>query len=418
MRRRDLALSAIVALTGLGIGARSARAQRTLVVAPVGTYRTIAAAVAHADSGDRIVVRRGIYREPTIVVDRPVEIVGDPGAVLDGEGARQIVTIKANHVTVRGLTLRNVGTSYVEDRAAIKVVGAHDCAITDNRVENAFFGIYLGGAERCRVERNVIAGNAKDEAGSGNGIHLWSSREITIADNRISGQRDGIYFEFVKGSEVRGNVSEGNLRYGLHFMFSDSCRYLRNTFRKNLAGVAVMFTKRVDMIGNRFEDNWGGASYGLLLKEIYDAHLVDNHFVRNTVGLFADGAERIVAEHNEFAGNGWALKLLANTQNGRFERNNFVGNTFDVATNSRRSFTGFSGNYWDDYRGYDLDRDGVGDVPHHPVRLFSLIVEQNPPSTILLRGLFVGLIDAAERVIPSLTPETLIDARPAMRRIP
>ena len=388
--------------------------ENAITVSPTGDVRTVGEAVARARAGGKVVVRRGVYREPMIVVDKPLDIVGETGAILDGANDHQIMAVKADDVTIRGLTFRDVGVSYTEDRAAIRIVGVHRCAITDNRIERGFFGIYLSAVEDCRIERNVLAASRGEEAGSGNGIHLWSSRRITIANNRVSGHRDGIYFEFVHDADVRDNASEGNLRYGLHFMYSDSCRYVHNTFGGNTAGVAVMFTKHVDMIGNRFERNWGSASYGLLLKEIYDANLSGNVFAHNTVGLFADGANRLHAEHNEFADNGWAVKLMASTQDGTFERNTFVGNTFDVATNSRTSFTTFDGNYWDDYAGYDLDHDGVGDVPHRPVRLFSLVVEQNAPALILMRGLFVGLIDAAERVMPVLTPETLADQHPAM----
>src|SRR6185503_16975161 len=164
-------------------------------------------------------------------------------------------------------------------------------------------------------------------------------------------------------------------------------------------------------------DNWGSASYGLLLKEISDPRIERNRFSHNTVGLVADGAVRIVAANNEFVGNGWALKLMSSTYDGRFERNDFVANTFDVASNSQESSNQFAGNYFDSYRGYDLDRDGTGDVPHHPVRLFSVLTEQNAPTLILLRSTFLDLLDVAERVMPSLTPATLVDARPAMRPV-
>ncbi|MEJ2502287.1 MAG: nitrous oxide reductase family maturation protein NosD, partial [Gemmatimonadota bacterium] len=359
----------------------------------------------------------GRYREPTVVVDRPVEIVGMGDPVLDGEGARQLMVITADDVTVRGLVFEDVGTSYVEDRAAIRVEEARGCRIEGNRFEDAFFGIYLASAADCVVADNVLRARNTRETASGNGIHLWYSKNVEIRGNEIRGHRDGIYFEFVEESEIRGNLSEGNLRYGLHFMFSDDCRYLDNVFRRNGAGVAVMYTDGVEMRGNRFERNWGTAAFGLLLKDISDSRIVDNVFLGNSVGVYAEGSTRVEVRKNVFEANGWAVRIMANSLDNVFTANDFIANTFDVSTNSRRSYSEFTGNYWDAYRGYDLDRDGVGDVPFRPVRLFSLMVERNEPSLVLLRSLLVTTLDTAERVFPSLTPETLVDERPLMRRV-
>jgi nitrous oxidase accessory protein len=402
---------------GLALLGRTVGAQRTFDVTPHGELRTLAAAVAAARAGDRIVVHDGVYHGPTAVVDKQLTIEGQGSAVLDGENVRGLIIVKADDVTVRGLTLRNVGTSFIEDRAALRVDNARGCVIDGNHIENGFFGIYLANVTDCRVINNLLRANGQRETESGNGIHLWTSRRVTIADNTITGYRDGIYFEFVHDSDIRGNLSSGNLRYGMHFMYSDDCRYTSNVFRKNGSGVAVMYTKRVQMVGNRFEDNWGPAAYGLLLKEISDSRLESNHFVHNTTGLLADGANRLVATHNEFTDNGWAVKLDASTVDGRFDHNNFLGNSFDVTTNSRAPSTTFAGNYWDGYRGYDLDRNGVGDVPHRPVRLFSLLVEHHQPALILMRSAFADLLDGAERILPSLTPDALVDSTPAMRRI-
>lgn len=406
--------AAVVACLSL---ARPLAAQRRIDVSPGGAHPTVGAGVAAARGGDTVVVHAGTYREPTVVVAKRIVLIGDGQPVLDGEGKRGLVSITADDVTVRGFVLRNVGTSFVEDRAALRVSHARGCVIDQNRVENGFFAIYLADVTDCRVTANVVRGLATRETEAGNGIHLWTSRRITIENNEISGQRDGIYFEFVHDTEVRGNTSTGNLRYGLHFMYSDRCRYVGNTFRHNGSGVAVMYTKQVEMVGNRFEDNWGPASYGLLLKEISDPRLERNVFEHNTTGLVADGANRIVATGNTFKNNGWAVRLEASTVDGQFEKNDFAGNTFDVATNSRAPSTTLAGNYWSDYHGYDLDHDGTGDVPHRPVRLFSVIVERQPASLILLRSTFTTLLDAAERVLPSLTPGALVDATPAMRPV-
>jgi len=397
--------------------ATSAIAQTTITVSPQGHFRTLAAAIHEAPRHATIVVRSGVYREPTIVVDKPLQIIGDGWPVLDGQGVRQIMTVTADSVTLRGLHFEHVGTSFTSDWAAVRFQTVQGCKVEKNRFDDAFFGIYLAKVNDCVIRGNILRSGRGREMNSGNGIHLWASNRITIEDNHISGHRDGIYFEFVRNSVISGNVSELNLRYGLHFMYSDDCRYLHNTFRKNGSGVAVMFTHRVEMIGNRFEENWGGAAYGLLLKEIDDSRLERNVFYRNTTALLADGANRIQAIGNQFIDNGWAVKLDASTQEGTFTGNNFVGNAFDVAANNSVSTTTFVHNYWDNYRGYDLNRDGIGDVPFRPVRLFSVVVAQNSPSIILLRSTFVRLLDSAESILPVLTPEAIVDRGPAMKRM-
>jgi nitrous oxidase accessory protein len=200
----------------------------------------------------------------------------------------------------------------------------------------------------------------------------------------------------------------------MHFMYSDSCAYERNVFRSNGVGVAVMYTRRVTMRENRFEASQGPSAYGLLLKDINDSEIADNAFDRNTVGLYLEGSNRQQVVGNRFTANGWAVRVLANATGNEFTRNVFVGNAFDVTTNSRTATSRFRGNYWDHYRGFDLDRDGAGDVPFRPVRLFSLIVERHEPALALLRSIFVELLDVAERLLPVLTPEALVDPAPLM----
>ncbi|HEX9563054.1 MAG TPA: nitrous oxide reductase family maturation protein NosD [Gemmatimonadaceae bacterium] len=394
-------------------GAR--QASQELVVDPDGPTATIAAALERARNGDRIRVRAGVYREPTLRIGRAVTITGEPGAVLDGEGVRALLVVEADDVTVRGLTLRNTGASQVEDRAAILVRNVRGCRIEQNILQDTFFGIYLQGVRDCEVSDNDLRGPERRQTLGGNGIHVWQSQRVGVHRNRVAGHRDGVYFEFVTAGEVTGNRSEGNQRYGLHFMFSDDCRYEDNVFRSNESGIAVMYTRRVYMARNRFEENWGGAAYGLLLKDITDSEILDNVFSANTVGLYLEGANRIRVEGNTFAANGWALRVLANSQDNVISHNIFTGNSFDVGTNSRQNFSTFVENFWDRYRGYDLDRDGFGDVPFAPVRLFALVVEQTPAALILLRSPVVDLLDFAERVMPMLTPATLVDERPLMK---
>jgi nitrous oxidase accessory protein len=376
---------------------------------------SVAAGVAAAAPGDTVIVESGTYREHGVTVDIPIVLMGLGRPVLDAGHQGEILTISSDGVTVSGFVLQNVGTSFMEDRAAVRLAGVQHCVVEDNTVLDAFFAVYAENTGNSVIRRNTIRGRAERESTSGNGIHLWYCRGVTVEGNDVSGHRDGIYFEFVEDSRVVGNTSHGNLRYGLHFMFSHRDDYEDNAFIDNGAGVAVMYSGHVTITNNRFEHNWGAASYGLLLKEIKDSRVERNLFSRNTVALYSEGSNRVTVIGNEFIDNGFAVKVMANSMANVFEGNNFIGNTFDVTTNSRQNFNTFTGNYWGEYRGYDLDRDGVGDVPHHPVRLFALLVEKQPPGIILMNSLFVRMIDTAERALPAFTPETLVDGAPLIR---
>ena len=310
---------------------------RRLVVAHAGPIATVTAALEQARAGDTIVVTAGVYREPRIEIRVPVVLLGEGLAVLDAGGAHEALTVKADNVTVRGLTIRNASPSFVEDRAGIRLDGVRGCRIESNHLIDTFFGIYAARASDCAIVDNRIEGHARRQTEAGNAIHLFSSTGFTVSGNRVRGHRDGIYLEFSPHTTIAGNESRENLRYGLHFMFSDSCDYRRNVFQRNASGVAVMYSHRVVMTGNRFEDSWGAASYGLLLKEIKDGRIEGNWIAGNTVGIFAESADRMVVRDNQFVRNGWALRLMADATDGEFRHNRFVGNTFDVATNSQSS---------------------------------------------------------------------------------
>ena len=406
---------AVIVLATMLTSALALPAQQTIIVRATGPVTTVAAALRQAADGDRIVITAGTWMldEPLLVAHR-VDIEGEGWPVLQGAGGHELMRVTADSVQVRGLIFRNVRTSFIDDRAAIRFVEVEGCAVEGSRFEDTFFGIYLQKSAGCRVAGNRFTGGGKNETGSGNAIHLWNSSRTVIADNAIARYRDGIYLEFARHVDVSGNVSEGNFRYGLHFMFSDSCAYRDNHFRRNGAGIAVMYSKHVDMAGNEFADNWGSGAYGLLLKDITDGRLEGNRFTGNSTGLFLEGSSRLLIRGNSFERNGWAIKLMANAEGNQFEDNSFSGNSFDVATNSRSNASVFDANYWDHYQGYDLDRDGYGDVPYAPVRLFSLIVQQNEPALILMRSFMVDLLEAAERVMPVLTPATLVDHHPRL----
>lgn len=390
---------------------------KTLTVGKGKQFVSIKQAIKAASDGDSIVIYSGRYSEGEIIIDKQLFIKGINWPVIDGKHKFQIITVTAGSSVVEGLQVINGGYSSMFDYAAIKVVNCDKVTVKNNRLFNTTFGIYLQNVNHCFVLNNEVKGNPKNEIESGNAIHCWKANHITIQGNTLTGHRDGIYFEFVTESVIKKNTSFENIRYGLHFMFSHNNAYLNNSFINNGSGVAVMFTKGVTMIGNHFEQNWGSASYGILMKEISDSKVENNSFVKNTVGIYMEGTSRIFIKNNQFSSNGWAMRVQASCVENTIIANNFSGNSFDVGTNGDLQLNTFTGNYWDNYEGYDLNKDNIGDVPYRPVSMFSMISEKNPAALMLFRSFLVGLLDKSEKVIPAIIPSSLVDDKPSMKRI-
>lgn len=369
-------------------------------------------AVETANPGDTIFVLKGKYKIDGITITKPLTIIGIDLPEIDANFKDEVFIIKSDNVTISGFYIRNTKYNFVKDNAAIIVDRHKFITIKDNIIENTFFAIYLRNSSYCNIINNKVTGYAKKEAISGNAIHLWYCRNITIQRNELRGHRDGIYLEFSGNCKIEWNISEANLRYGLHFMFSDSCKYISNRFSRNGAGAAVMYSKYINMHNNEFSNNSGTACYGLLLKDISKGEISHNTFFRNTVGIYAESTKEMIVKNNTFRFNAWALKVLTNSYDNSFTNNNFFTNSFEFSTNKGRFNNNISGNYWSEYRGYDLNGDGIGDVPHRPMTLFSYMSENYPSSLILNRSLFVNLLIVAESLLPSIIPKDIFDKAP------
>jgi nitrous oxidase accessory protein len=378
-------------------------------------YKTIKQALKASKVGDTVLVHKGIYKEGNLRIDKRIVFLGKDFPVLDGQKKVEVLSIHADSAVVKGFRVINSGYAALEDPCGIKVYNKSFVLIEGNQLDDNFFGIYIQNGRNCIIKNNTIIAYGKEEQQIGNGIHAWKSNDLQIIGNTIKGHRDGIYFEFVYDSVIWRNIATNNIRYGLHFMFSSNDSYFTNIFRNNGAGVAVMFSKNVTMINNYFDENWGTSSYGLLLKEISDSYIATNYFKNNTSGIYMEGTNRIKIEKNVFKSNGWAMKIQASCMDNVIVNNNFQGNTFDMGTNGSLVLNTFNNNYWDKYEGYDIDRDGLGDVPYHPLSLFAVLVEKNPSAMLLFRSFMITLLDKSEKVLPSITPDNFVDNAPLMK---
>jgi nitrous oxidase accessory protein len=373
--------------------------------------------------GGTLVVPPGIYAGP-ILIRGPLSVIAEPGAVIDGGGAGSVVTIAGDDVVFRGFTVRNSGREVTQEAAGISVTGNRH-RIEANHVHDVYFGIHIGAGRGAIVQDNTIAPGTTHGARPGHGISVWNMDDTQIRGNRISKARDGIYLSFTNRMVVTGNVVTES-RYGLHSMYSQDARFEDNDAKGNLLGAALMMSDRLVLRRNRIrEHREGPAAYGLLLKDIGDLIAEDNDILANRVGIYAEGvpaspAKEAIFRGNVIAGNEVGLALQSNaalTMTG----NRIAENLTDVRPLGRQLSTGMRwtregrGNSWGQYRGFDADRDGIGDVPHALQDAMDALIRRNSLVQAFLYTPAHLALESAARMFPLYRQApVLIDDRPLM----
>jgi len=377
--------------------------------------KSIKNAIHLAKAGDTIIIDKGTYKEGLVIIDKSISIIGKNDVIIDGNSENHVFDVRANDVKIQNLKIINGGVSDLFEFAGIHAERVKGCQFLNNQFENTAYALYLAEVNNCVLRDNKSIGQAKNEVSGGNGIHLWSSEQIEIYNNTLEHHRDGIYLEFSKLLKIEGNTSRDNIRYGMHFMFSSENQFRKNIFENNSAGVAVMYSKNILVEGNIFKDNWGQASNGLLLKDISDSFFLKNLFINNTIAIFADGSNTNQFIKNDFINNGWGIKILGNSDFNQVFENNFQHNVFDVSTNSKSTSNVFLRNFWDKYKGFDLNHDIQGDIPHKPIHFFSYWVAVYPFLMILYDSPVVLFLQGIEKAFPIVTPIDFEDKHPMMR---
>lgn len=385
---------------------------------------TLQAALDQAAPGDIIQLAPGRYLGP-VQVRKPLTLTGakpagvHPAAVvLDGAGLGRTLEIFAPGVMVRGLTIQHSGDEVGNSDACVYVhetaAGAH---IADSVLRDCAFGIWVNGAPDVLIKRNTISGrNKRIFSDRGNGINLWQSHRAVVLDNTIEQVRDGILLSVSTGTSIRANRLR-NLRFGLHYMYNDQNHLSGNLACRSQVGLALMFSKRLEVFGNIALDN---QEHGILFRSVYDSRITDNHAQGNGKGFFLNetGANQITG--NRVSGNRIGVHITGGSENNQVSGNDFMANGVQVRYSINHSIQWQgknSGNYWSDYLGWDLNGDGWGDRTYYSAHRMDSLLASTPQIKLLAYSPLVQLMQSLEARFPVLRPPGVIDARPLMGSI-
>ncbi len=393
-------------------------AAQTLRVGADQPIASIRAALAAARAGDTIWVAAGIYRE-RIVVEVPVVLIGEGRPVLEGGGQGTVVELRAPAV-VSGFDIRASGRILDQEDAGI-LAAADSCVISDNRLSDVLFGIYLKQSDGSRVIGNTVVGKDRPLGMRGDGIRLWSSHDALIEGNVVRRTRDVVIY-FSHRLEFRDNVvSDG--RYGLHYMYSSDNTFERNEFARNDVAAFIMYSSDIVLRDNVFAQASGRSGFGVGLKDADRIEVVGNLIVQNQTGLYFDNSPSLIdarnrIENNVIAFNDVGVGLLPSVRANTFESNTFMANVRDVTVTGGGTALAnrWAGNHWDGAAAWDSDGDGHLDAPYRIDRLSDDLFARHPDLQLFELSPAALALDALGRFFPLLEPQpVVIDSLPRQR---
>ena len=382
--------------------------------------KSIKDALLKANPHDTIYVYGGEYYG-NIFIKKPVVLIGINRPWIKGENWGSTVTVLADSCVVKGFKISGGGNLLQKEDSGIILRESSYNVIEDNYLVDVLFGIYLFASNHNIIRNNTIIGRPYLIIGRrGSGLHIWNSHYNLVEGNYITLVRDGMYIQEAKNNMIRRNYST-HLRYGIHYMYSDSNYFDENVFIDNVVGGAVMYSKHIYFKRNIFARNRGFSSYGLLLQDCDYCVAEENYIVDNSVGFHFEGTNYNIIRRNLVKNNDVAIALFASANEDKIYENNFIGNLALVRAignprTERFSYNG-RGNYWDGYLGYDLDDDGIGDVPFKITNAFEYIQGRYPVLQIYLSSPAAKAIEIAEKTLPIIRTMKLYDNYPLMKKV-
>ena len=372
-----------------------------------------------APAGTTFCLAPGVYAGP-LAIRTSLVLQGPRDAIVRSPGEGRTIDVLAPHTVLRGFTVDGSGARFDKLDAAV-YVHADSVEVRGLTVIRALFGLVAEQSRGITLDGNEIVGDAAAPRGlRGDGIRLWEVRGARITRNVLRHSRDIVVW-YSPDTRLAGNVVRDS-RYANHFMYSSDCVVEDNDYRDNIVGVFVMYSHDITLRRNTFARNTVSDGMGLGVKESGNLRVEDNRFIGNNQALYLDtspfrAGDSVWVRHNTIAGNGAAVTFHSSETRNVFTNNVFEYNRTQVAVEGRGNARGvrWRDNYFDDYRGYDLDGDGTGDVPYE-LRSLSARLAADHPALRFFRGTVAfELVDVAAQVLPLLQPETmLVDPRPRM----
>ncbi len=362
--------------------------------------------------GGTLVPPPGVYTG-NIILEKSITIDGKNEVTIDAENKGTVILIDTDGVGLRNLKIVNSGESHNDLDSGIQVRGNFN-VMKDLIIENCLFGIDLGQADNNIIKRNKISSKDHDLGLRGDSIRLWYSFDNQVTDNTMTQTRDMVVWYSNDNLIARNTSSYG--RYSLHFMYSRKNTVDSNHYTHNSVGIFLMYSDGVIVTNNYLANSQGTTGMGIGLKESSSIVIKNNKLLYNSTGIYSDVSPyqpdtTNIMENNLIAYNSIGL-LFHNDWTGNIAKgNSFRSNLNQVVVmgGGTANRNVWEGNYWDDYVGFDINDDGIGDTAYQTFDYADRLWMDVPKAQFFKATPALEFIDLLERLAPFSEPVLLIE---------
>ncbi|MFK5976431.1 MAG: nitrous oxide reductase family maturation protein NosD [Sulfurovum sp.] len=372
-------------------------------------------AIDKAPSGSILKLPKGVYKG-NIVINKPLTIIGiEDGVVIDAQNYGTVITINSSFVTLKNLKIINSGDRHENLDAAIKVNKANQCEISHCVIDNCLFGIDMQMVNNSIISHNTITSKDFKLGLRGDGLRLWYSNNNIVQKNSLIKSRDMVIW-YSHGNQIIANYGSHN-RYSLHFMYAGKNFIKDNIYEFNSVGIFFMYSKDSIAIGNTIRSSQGATGMGIGLKDVSNFTIKNNTIIYCAQGLYIDRSPFEPDTHNWITGNkilynSEAIHFHSLSENNIIRDNIIMGNIEDVVNDSRGGKTNDNdivGNYWDNYEGFDKNRDNIGDTPHQVYQYADQLWVYNSDVKFFYGSPVISLLNFLAKLAPFTKPVFLFE---------
>jgi nitrous oxidase accessory protein len=203
--------------------------------------------------------------------------------------------------------------------------------------------------------------------------------------------------------------------------------YVRNnSYKYNSVGIFFMYSKDTIATNNIVQSSQGATGMGIGLKDATNFTIKDNTILYCATGMYIDRSPFEPETNNWIIGN----KILYNSEaihfhslsiNNILKKNIIAGNIEDIVNDSKRDRGEDEenivvGNYWDNYQGFDKNKDNIGDTPHKVYQYADQLWVYNPSVKFFYGSPVISLLNFLSKLAPFSKPLFLMeDTKPIVR---